>query len=177
MSADDLRLDFSRAETASLFAPVDDAVMGGRSASRLEPGGGFAVFRGVVSLARGGGFASVRSAPVRLDLAAADGIWLRVRGDGRTYKVNLRTDTSFDGVTYQAAFTPSAGAWEVVALPFASFRARFRGRSIEGAPPVDPSRIATVGFLVSDRQEGPFRLEIAALGALAPSTGSPDGGG
>ena len=82
------------------------------------------------------------------------------------YKLNLRTEAGFDGVTYQAAFLPPAGAWGVVTLPFGEFRPRFRGRPAEGAPPLDPSRIATIGFLVSDRQEGPFRLEIAAVGAL-----------
>lgn len=173
MSAAGPLLDFTRAETASRFAPIDDAVMGGRSASRLEPADGYAVFRGVVSLAEGGGFASVRSAPGRFDLGDAQGVWLRVRGDGRAYKLNLRTEAGFDGVTYQAAFLPPAGAWGVVTLPFTAFRPRFRGRPAEGAPPLDPSRIATIGFLVSDRQEGPFRLEIAAVGALGVESGGP----
>ena len=106
MTGPGLLFDFARPEACSVFAPIDDAVMGGRSSSRLERGEGFAVFRGVVSLAEGGGFASVRSAPARHDLSQADGLWLRVRGDGRTYKLNLRTEASFDGVSYQASFAP-----------------------------------------------------------------------
>jgi monofunctional biosynthetic peptidoglycan transglycosylase len=163
--------DFAVPGTASQFLPIDDVVMGGRSSSRLEPGDGFAAFRGEVSLANGGGFASVRSAPSRLDLSGAEGIALRVRGDGRAYKLNLRTDDRFDGVTYQAALEPQAGAWQTVTLPFRSFRPRFRGRPVDGAPPLDPARIATIGFLVADRREGAFRLEIAALGAYSGGAG------
>jgi hypothetical protein len=163
--------DFAEPGTASAFQPIDDVVMGGRSASRMEPGDGFAVFRGEVSLASGGGFASVRSTATRLDLSGMEGILLHVRGDGRAYKLNLRTDEAFDGVTYQAAFEPPAGAWKTIALPFRSFRPRFRGRPADAAPPLDPARIATIGFLVADRREGAFRLEIAALGAYSGGAG------
>jgi monofunctional biosynthetic peptidoglycan transglycosylase len=145
------------------FAPIDDAVMGGRSRSRAEVAGGRLRFEGQVSLDDGGGFASIRSAPAPLDLSGAAGVALRVRGDGKRYKIDLRTDDAPDGVTWQAAFETATGGWEVILLPLDHFAPVVRGRSAPSAGPLRPDRIRTVGLLISDRQEGPFRLEIAAL--------------
>ncbi len=39
----------------------------------------------------GGGFCGTRTRRLDLDLANFDGIALRVRGDGQTYKLNLKT--------------------------------------------------------------------------------------
>ena len=94
VAADELHvlLDFDTAAEAELFSPIDDAVMGGVSSSRLvveEPG--IAVFSGNVSLENNGGFASVRSLPRDWGTAAAREFVLRVRGDGKRYRFNVRT--------------------------------------------------------------------------------------
>ena len=39
----------------------------------------------------GGGFCGARARRLDLDLASFDGISLRVRGDGQTFKLNLKT--------------------------------------------------------------------------------------
>ena len=39
----------------------------------------------------GGGFCGARTRRLDLDLTRFDGIALRVRGDGQTYKLNLKT--------------------------------------------------------------------------------------
>ena len=39
----------------------------------------------------GGGFCGARTAPLNLDLSAYDGVTLRVRGDGQTFKLNIKT--------------------------------------------------------------------------------------
>jgi hypothetical protein len=164
--------DFTDPAAAGAFAPIDDVVMGGRSWSRAAAGDGALRFEGEVSLAQGGGFASIRSRPRRLDLSGFGGLALTVRGDGRRYKVNLRTDAAFDGVTWQAPLEVPAGAWRTVTLPFAAFAPRLRGRAVPEAGPLDPSRLQTLGFLVGDRQAGPFRLEVARIEAA----GSPGAG-
>ena len=103
---------FESADSVADWSAIDDTVMGGVSSSRLrhDPAG-HAVFEGVVSLERNGGFASVRSRP--LDLAAPGTVSyvLEVRGDGKRYKLNLRTDDAFDGVSYQAAFEAPPDTW------------------------------------------------------------------
>jgi len=155
--------DFADPAAAAGFAPIDDVVMGGRSWSRAEGADGALRFTGEVSLEQGGGFASIRSRPRPVDLSGCAGLTITARGDGRRYKVNLRTDEAFDGVTWQALLELPAGAWRTVTLPFAAFEPRFRGRAVPAAGPLDPSRLATLGFLVGDRQAGPFRLEVARV--------------
>jgi hypothetical protein len=167
-------LDLAEPGTAALFAPVDDVVMGGRSASRLVAGEGHATFQGLLSLEGGGGFASVRSRPLALDLSGLEGLALLARGDGRRYKLNLRPDTAVDGVTWQAPFDPPPGRWATLALPFSAFRPTWRGRAVPGAGPLDRRRVETVGFLVSDRQAGPFRLELARLAGWSGAAAPPD---
>ncbi len=160
--------DFGDTARAGGFLPLGDAVMGGRSRSRVVVEGRVLRFEGEVSLEDGGGFASIRSEPAPHDLGGARGLALRLRGDGKRYKVNLRTDGALDGVTWQAAFDTATGGWEVVLLPFDQFAPVLRGRPAPEAGPLRPSRIQTVGFLISDRQAGPFRLEISAVAGYAP---------
>lgn len=161
-----LLIDFRLPGTVRDWEAVDDVVMGGRSASEMVPtANGSAVFRGTVSLADGGGFASVRGRSGELDAGAHDGLLVRVRGDGRIYRLRLRTDDAHEGVGYQASFPTRPGQWQEIRLPFAAFAASFRGRAVPEAPPLDPDRIRRLGFLIADRQEGPFRLEVAWIAA------------
>jgi NADH dehydrogenase [ubiquinone] 1 alpha subcomplex assembly factor 1 len=89
---------------------------------------------------------------------------LRVQGDGRTYKVGVRTDAAFDGVQYQARFATQAGEWLDVEWPVTAFQPTFRGRAV-AAPALDPARIRVFGFLIAERQAGPFRLVVESIRA------------
>ena len=139
---------------------INDVVMGGRSWSRMEVADGVARFTGEVSLENNGGFASVRSRPGEYDLGGCEGLRLRLRGDGKRYKVRLRTSDAFDGVSYQAVISPPAGEWVEEEVPFDAFEPVYRGRRVTDHPPLEPARIRTFGLLISDRQEGPFALEL-----------------
>jgi hypothetical protein len=147
---------FETAASVADFSPIDDRVMGGRSASRLrhDPAGN-AVFEGEVSLAEGGGFASVRSRPLPLGI--------EVLGDGKRYKLNLRTDDLFDGVTYQAPFQPVPGEWSVLLLPLVSFVPTWRGRPVEGVSALRPQSLRQLGLTIGDRQAGAFALKLRSI--------------
>jgi len=162
-AADDLHrlLDFDTAADAELFSPIDDAVMGGVSSSRLAIGEpGIAVFSGNVSLENNGGFASVRSLSRDWGTARAREFVLRIRGDGKRYRFNVRTPDGPSAFRYEAPLEAPAGAWVEVAIPIARFQGKAFGRRVPlvGAP--DPARIRSLGFMISDKQAGPFRLEI-----------------
>ncbi len=162
----DTLFDFGDPDRVGGWEPVGDRVMGGVSTGRLETGpGGLAVFHGEVLLANGGGFASVRSGPGAFDLSRHAGLLVEARGDGRTYRLSVRTDPWFDAVAYQARFTTRAGERAVHRLPFDAFRATWRGRPVPGAPPLDPSRICAFGIRIGEGQAGAFRLELAAIRA------------
>lgn len=163
-----LLFDFRDPAVAAAWYAIDDGVMGGRSRSALvASAAGTALFAGVVSLENGGGFASVRAANPGPNLAAYDALRLRLRGDGQTFKVSLKSTRDFDGVLYQASFATNADTWEEFDIPFDGFRPTFRGRPVPQAGPLDRARVETVGLMISEKQAGPFRLEIAWIAAVA----------
>ncbi|MBK6683501.1 MAG: CIA30 family protein [Deltaproteobacteria bacterium] len=168
-----LLVDFSKPSESARWRATDDVVMGGLSSSAMLAGDGVGVFLGTVSLERGGGFASVRRADEAFDLSARDAIELRVRGDGRRYKLNLRTSNLFDGSVFQAAFATQPGTLLTVELPLANFTPRFRGRPADAT--LDPSRVCSLGLLISDRQAGPFRLEVWSIAAVGRGADAPAG--
>lgn len=153
--------DFNSEPECNEWNTINDVVMGGVSESRFEfSGANTAVFTGIVSLENSGGFASVRSAPSLYDLRKYGGVKLRVQGDGKQYKMNLKTDTALDGIQYQALFDTKRGEWTEISIAFTDFVPMFRGRRVNHSPLLDTSSICSFSFLISGNQEGLFRLEI-----------------
>ena len=138
---------------------------GGVSRSEFDIVNGVALFSGQVSLENNGGFASGRLLPVKHDLARCDSFLIRVRGDGWRYKFTARTERSFDGGNYQCAFSTRKSQWEEHRFALTQFVASFRGRVVTDAPPLDPARVTSVGFLISDKQAGTFLLAMAWIKA------------
>ena len=156
----------------SRWYSVDDNVMGGVSSSTVDViDSGILSFSGTMSLDNNGGFASTRAIFDRLDLTGHSGIALRVKGDGRSYQLRIRTTGRFDGVSYSSEFATDAGEWTEVYLSFSEFRPTFRGRVPRGVGPLDVSSIRQIGFLLGDKIDGPFQLEIAWIGAIRGETG------
>ena len=156
--------DFTYQETSGVWMIVNDGVMGGISESRLSlDQQGFLVFEGRVSLDYGGGFASVRSILNRLDADPYDGILIRFKGDGKRYQLRLRQVDRMEGVAYLQHFETKTGEWEEVFLPFHSFQASYRGRRLPDYPKLDTRRISQLGLMISDKQEGNFRLEVQRI--------------
>lgn len=154
-------LDFGAADPPR-FNPVDDRVMGGRSLSRLRrTPEGTGIFEGVVSLEDGSGFASVRAVIPDADLSGHAGLLLRVRGDGKRYRLALRDHRRRSGVNHLHDFPTEAGAWEEIALPFSGFQPSLKGHRPGDGASLDASRIRQVGLMIAGGQDGPFRLEVA----------------
>ena len=157
--------DFTEPTSVNAWNAIDDRVMGGISRSRLRHApAGHAVFEGTVSLARNGGFASVRSHPGAQGKPGASTCVIEVRGDGKQFNLSLLTDDGFDSFNYQASFTPEIQDWQAIRLQLTTFRASFRGRAVPGAPALDPARIRQVGLMIAGRQVGPFALDIRRIG-------------
>jgi len=159
-------IDFSNTST-SYWQIVNDNVMGGISRSAIEMDkDGFAVFSGTVSLENNGGFASMRTqARSPADLSEFEGLSVRVFGDGKTYSLRLRTvkNGRITPYSYEARFTTSGGEWETHKLPYRDFRAVFRGNSVRGNPELNSDAIIEIGFMIQDRQTGPFSLSISGI--------------
>lgn len=137
---------------------VNDGVMGGRSSGFVAVDAGTLRFTGTL-VTRGGGFTSIR-APREIDLAGYDGLELRVRGSGRTFEVEVDDGLRTFGrrVSRRAAF-PSAADWTTVRVPFRTLRSTVFGQAVN-APPIDVSRVRSIGFFIVDGRDGPFALEV-----------------
>jgi len=145
---------------------VNDGVMGGRSQSAVTETDDGLRFAGELSLENNGGFASTRR-PIAGGFPGAGAIRLRVRGDGRRYQLRLRQDRAWDGVAWRHEFD-TTGEWQTLTLAFDDFEPVFRGRDVRGAGPVIADDIRQLGFMLADKQAGPFRLDIAAIEPVGP---------
>ncbi|CAL8147364.1 unnamed protein product [Prunus armeniaca] len=166
------------------WGALDDVVMGGVSEStfQIDPNGGenggpTGIFKGVVSTANNGGFTSIRTKNLSTaeDLSAYDGLELRLKGDGRRYKLIVRTSRDWDTVGYTAGFDTVGDQWQTVRVPFSSLKPIFRARTVSDAPPFDPSNIVSLQLMFSKFEydgklnptfvEGAFKLPLSSIRA------------
>lgn len=159
-------IDFSARHDQELWETINDVVMGGISEGRFTiTEDKTAVFQGVVSLENYGGFSSMRTHPKEFNLSGYQGLMVRIKGDGKDYRIRLRTDNRHDGISYQARFSTEKDSWITARLSFDAFIPVFRGRVIDDAPELNVSKIRRIGFMIADKQAGPFRLEIESVKA------------
>jgi NADH dehydrogenase [ubiquinone] 1 alpha subcomplex assembly factor 1 len=154
---------------------VNDTVMGGRSSGGPAMHEGVLTFSGTINT-NGGGFSSIRARAG--DLSDYDALRLRVRGDGRAYRVSLRTDARVRGreIAYQAEFrAPSDTEWTEITLPFDTFEPTWRGNDMTRfAPDLDVSKTRQMGIILGDGIDGPFHLEIDRIEGISATAPAPD---
>jgi monofunctional biosynthetic peptidoglycan transglycosylase len=160
--------DWTDQSSAGNWVIVNDGVMGGISRSEFfTADSATAVFQGIVSLENNGGFASVRTRSTEYSLDGYAGLMLRVRGDGKTYQLRVRTDNRFDGISYRYRFETEPGQWITIQAPFREFVPVFRGRILNDVDPISPGRVQQIGFLIADKQVGRFQLKIKWIRAFS----------
>ena len=151
---------------------VNDSVMGGISTSRFkQTDDGNLLFQGVLSLENNGGFVSIRSRPDSFDLQNVEGFNIKARGDGRTYYLDLRVNGQTTSGSFRAAFPTEKNIWTETFLPASKFVRQSFGRPFSDIP-LNPSDVNSIGFTLSDKNPGPFKLEIEYV--RATSSTSPD---
>jgi uncharacterized surface protein with fasciclin (FAS1) repeats len=163
--------DFSDRSAAKQWVSVNDSVMGGISE------GGFRitddktlVFSGNLSLENRGGFTSIRTKAKDLNLGGFERITVRVKGDGRTYSLNLMTSSRSAASSYRAPINTKKDTWQEVSLNLKDFVYTSFGRVITTAPTLKAKDIRRIGFTLSDKKAGPFRLEVHWIKAEKNST-------
>ena len=145
------------------WAIVNDSVMGGVSNSRVqETSDGHILFSGNLSLENNGGFASMRSRNTSLRLGPNSTLKLRIRGDGRTYNLDLRSNRTRMAGSFRASFQTTDGNWSDVTIPMDRFVAQSFGRSYPNVE-FNPSTVTSIGVTLSDKRPGTFALEIQSV--------------
>ncbi|KAK9150609.1 hypothetical protein Syun_008918 [Stephania yunnanensis] len=167
-----------------VWGALDDVVMGGVSEGSFqidptggENGGPAGVFKGFVSTANNGGFSSIRTRnfSVPENLSAYDGLELRIKGDGRRYKLIIRNSSEWDTLGYTAGFDTTKDQWQSIRIPFSTLKPIFRARTVFDAPKFDPGKVFSLQIMFSKFEsdgklnptfvEGPFQLPISSIRA------------
>ncbi len=131
---------------------VSDQVMGGESegGARIETVDGQPVLRltGDVSTANRGGFLQTRITLDNPPPEGAQGVTLKVRGNGEGYFVHLRTTgTVLPWQYYQAPF-PTTADWTELRIPFSAFEPS--GNMLRDA--IVPESIRSLGIVAYGRE-------------------------
>lgn len=164
--------------SAGAWRGLHDRLMGGRSRGEMQfKAAGTdsfglphtpepwpcAVFAGDISLAHGGGFASIRHllpAPVPVDKAHA--VLLEVCGFGRPFKLALHAHPEADGVQHQATFH-APPQWVLLKLRLSDFKPTQRGRPLPLPGLGGTDHIHQLGLLTAERVAGGFTLGLRGI--------------
>ncbi|MEO0817118.1 MAG: CIA30 family protein [Pseudomonadota bacterium] len=152
--------DLTKADEVAEWAAVNDGVMGGRSSGGPRYSAAGLVFEGVINT-NGGGFSSVRRGLAPGSLSGSDGIMVRVKTDGRAYRLTIRTAERFRGrtVAYTAGIRAGDGEdWAEVFVPYDQFQTSVFGRAVLAAP-LDPATAWSIGFILGDGRDGSFAMQ------------------
>ncbi len=154
-------LDFTGPAAAEKWQAVNDGVMGGVSDGRFRITEDKTLeFFGTLSLENNGGFASVRTKPTDLGIEAGDAVVVRLKGDGREYVLNVYTTSRRMAFSYRAPLPTTKDEWTEVTIPLADFIPTAFGRRVPGLGPVQPDQINGLGFMLSDKKPGEFRMQV-----------------
>ncbi len=157
--------DFTDQEVRSQWGVTNDDVMGGVSTSKISHSEENAlIFSGEVSLENNGGFASFRSPIDDYDFSGYEGFLLKIKGDGKTYNLSFKPTKNFTGYNYTQKFQTDKNSWQIVKLPFKDFKLKYYGKEISSFKPPDKSNIKQISIIISDKQQGSFRIEIERIG-------------
>ena len=159
-----LLFDFPGVDSAKEWQNINDGVMGGVSEGKFKITDEKTLeFYGTLSLENNGGFASVRTRARELRLEKGDVLVARVRGDGREYTLNLYIKKPLIAFSYKATVQTKKDEWIEIQVPLDKFEATSFGRAVKDAGPVDPKDVNSLGFMLSDKKAGTFKLEIESI--------------
>jgi len=153
--------DFTGADSAKEWQTVNDGVMGGVSEGKFKITDKKTLeFFGTLSLENNGGFASVRTKAKKLGLEKGDILIAKVRGDGREYLLNLYLNKPLIAFSYRATVQTKKDEWIEVKVSLDKFEATSFGRVVKDAGAVKPEEVNAIGFMLSDKKAGPFKMEV-----------------
>lgn len=156
-----MKIDFTSADDVRAWRAVNDGVMGGLSSGGPDYEEDAMVFKGVINT-NGGGFSSLRAGAQPGALSDATGMRMRVKTDGRQYKLTLRSDARYRGrsVSFQAPLpVTKPNEWEDITILFSDLKASVFGRPVRGAE-FNKDEVGEIGIIIADGKDGPFEMKI-----------------
>ena len=150
--------NFSHSSKMNNWIVVNDNVMGGISSASFELNrDGDAEFKGTVSTANNGGFASVRYRFRAKDIAGKKTISIRLKGDSKPYQFRVKSKAT-DYYSYITTFS-TLGDWETIHINLKDLYPSFRGNKLNKEN-FNESSIEEISFLIANKKNESFKLLI-----------------
>jgi hypothetical protein len=156
--------EFGSEVSVNAWYVQNDTVMGGVSSSELSWNDGDLLFSGNLSTDNNGGFTSMRGPVVPfIPASGLTAISVVAQGDGRTYLMQIRTDTD----SYIQRFTPGE-TMSGTTLKLSDFAATdWRLSPIPDRPPLVSEAVRQVAVYLVDKQVGEFVLRLRSISMVA----------
>lgn len=91
---------------------------------------------------------------------------LRVKSDGRKYKVNIQTESvELTDLHQHRLYTRKPGEWETILIKWTDFVRTNHGVIVEPQSEMLRERVRTIGVGLTDRVAGPFNFRISKIWA------------
>jgi monofunctional biosynthetic peptidoglycan transglycosylase len=147
------------------WGTVTDTVMGGLTTAQLNYTDSTMVLTGDLSLKNYGGFAAVRSRYGNFDLSQYKGVTITYKASNQRFAFSLDRSQNWTQPTYRSVLSSSQpNTWVEETLFFNDFKeyqiGEPTGRSLATS---QLSSVIRIGFISTEKKEGPFNLEIAKL--------------
>lgn len=160
-----LVFDFGEGKDFGRWTIINDGVMGGLSESKAKLTAEAVLFSGTVSLKNNGGFVSLRSALGVYDLSEFNFFEIRFKSDtDRKFELLIEKETPFYLPKYRKKFGGKSQDWQILKVSLSELEISRMGDVIKkGIDPKELKGIQRIGFILADKQEGSFQLEIDYL--------------
>jgi len=153
--------DFSRPSDLEGWTCLSDQIRGGNSNCTVNLSTHHtAQFSGILINREISNFCMVYSPQNQFQLRSYGGLLLRLKGDGKHYKLCIYTQPNIEGISYQAGFNTRNNRLITVFLPFSSFIPYLDHRVVRNWPVMDQSSIDKIAIMISDQSSGSFQLDI-----------------
>ncbi|MEM1319562.1 MAG: CIA30 family protein [Bacteroidota bacterium] len=157
-----LKIDFGQSKDGQNWNVINDGVMGGLSQGQAQLSENGLLFKGKVSLANNGGFASFKGPFEPTDLSDFETVKIRLRSTGCQFAMTLEMYERFYYPYFKHPLqTSGSGEWEILELKLSDFKAYQMGRLV-GTKLTDKEKkeIIRLGVITNEKREIPFELEI-----------------
>ena len=153
--------DFTKDNKLTNWFIVNDDVMGGISSCNFYiDKNGYAIFKGTISTAYNGGFASIRYNAYDIQTKNKSFIELLLKGDNKKYQLRIKANNR-DYQSYVFSFETS-DEWETITIPIKEMYASFRGRRLN-MKNFDGSSISQISILAGNKKNEDFELKIKEI--------------